>query len=151
VAQAPTEARILTVPGDCPDANEAGPLQGPDGVAQAVVVGHGHQDAVGLELGPGDGEDPADLGPGQPIGEPVAQVTARAPVDREVRRVGDDQVDRAIWEARQQPLGRDERDTDAPGWGSGRAERRTVHGCKALLWRLEPEVALCPSGWVIAA
>ena len=36
-----------------------------------------------LSLRAGQGEDPADLGPGQAIGEPVAQMTARrAAVDR---------------------------------------------------------------------
>jgi hypothetical protein len=81
VAQASTEAWILAVPGNGPDANEASPLQGADGLAQTVVVGHRHQDPIGLELAAGGSEDPTDLGPGQAIGEPVAQMAARSSVD----------------------------------------------------------------------
>jgi hypothetical protein len=119
VAQAPTKARILTVPGDGPDAREAGVLQGAEGLGQTVVVGHGHQDPIGLELAAGGGEDPADLGPAQAISEPVAQVAARPSVDRDVGRVGDDQIDRAIGQRAKQSLGRGQLDADSLGRADG--------------------------------
>jgi hypothetical protein len=76
VAQPTTEPRILAVPGNRPDAHEAGSLHGAVSVGQAVVVGHGHQDTIGPKLAPGDGEDPAYLRPRQAMLEPVAQVSA---------------------------------------------------------------------------
>jgi hypothetical protein len=113
MAQARAQARILTVPGDGPDAREAGVLQRSEGLGQAIVVGHGHQDPIGLELAARGGEDVADLGPAQPIGEPVAQMAARPSVDTFVWRVRENEVDRAVGKCRQQLLSRGLIDADS--------------------------------------
>ena len=137
MAQATAKPWIPAVPGDGPDANEASALHGSDGLAEAVVVSHGHQDPVGLELAAGQGEDAADLGPGQPIGEPVAQVAPAgwAAVDAHVRRVGDEQVDRAIRKRTEQPLGRDQSNADAlvgPFAAPRRARAMARLGCHCI-------------------
>ena len=152
VAKAATETRVAAVPGNGPDANVAGSLQGPDGLAQAVVVGHGHQDPIGLELGAGDRKDPADLGPGQAMLEPVAEVTAGGrSVDRDIRRVRDDQIDRAIRQSGEQLVRGGLVYANPLGPVSSGESARTVHGCNPPLSHLAPEVARCPSEQVIAA
>ena len=98
-------------------------LQGWD--AQENALGAGVFAASHVGLLAGDDEDPADLWPGEPVGEPVLQVAARRPaIDRQVWRVGQDHIDRAIREGGKEPVRRGSHDAH-PIRSSGGAHAAT--------------------------